>query len=121
MGLNDNFVDFYPKRKNIYYDLHITNHKYYIDINDNIIIKQKCERFFNNIKNDINMMNVLTTNNKKFIKQITKAINTECNAKYIIKWITKWKEDYKNQGYKFMTREKIFEIISEIILKHTNK
>jgi len=121
VGLNDNFVDFYPKRKNIYYDLHITNHKYYIDINDNIIIKQKCERFFNNIKNDINMMNVLTTNNKKFIKQITKAINTECNAKYIIKWITKWKEDYKNQGYKFMTREKIFEIISEIILKHTNK
>jgi len=71
------------------------------------------------------MMNVLTTNNKKFIKQITKAINTECNAKcnakYIIKWITKWKEDYKNKGYKFMTREKIFEIISEIILKHTNK
>lgn len=47
-GLNDNFVDFYPKRKNIYYNLHTINHKYYIDINDNIIIRQKCERFLNN-------------------------------------------------------------------------
>ena len=38
VGLNDNFVDFYPKRKNIYYNLHTTtNHPVYIDIDDNII------------------------------------------------------------------------------------
>ncbi len=117
VGLNDNFVDFYPKRKKIYYNIHTTDHKYYIDIDDNIIIKQKCERFLNNIKNDMTVMNNLITNNKKFIKQIFKAINTECNAKYIIKWINKWKEDYKKQVYKFMTREKIFEIISNIIEK----
>jgi adenylate kinase family enzyme len=97
VGLNDNFIDFYPKRKNIYYNLHNINHKYYIDIDNNIIVKQKCERFFNNIKNDITMMNGLITNNNKFIKQILKAFNTECNAKYIIKWINKWKKDYKNK------------------------
>lgn len=63
------------------------------------------------------MMNELITNNNKFIKQISKAFNTECNAKYIIKLINKWKKDYKKQGYKFITREKIFEIISNIIEK----
>ena len=40
VGLNDNFVDFYPNRKNIYYNLHTINHKYYIDMNNNIIVKQ---------------------------------------------------------------------------------
>lgn len=119
VGLNDNFVDFYPKRKKMYYNLYATNHKYYIDIDDNIIIKQKCGRFFDNIKNDVTMMNDLVTNNKKFIKQIAKAINTECNSKFIIKWINKWEEDYKKQGYNFMSREKIFEIISDTIEKNT--
>ena len=116
VGLNDNFVDFYPKRKNIYYNLH-TNHKYYIDIDDNIIIKQKCERFFNNIKNDTTIMNELITNNSKFIEQISKAINTECNAKYIIKWINKWKKDYKKQSYTFTTRENIYKTIIKILNK----
>ena len=117
VGLNDNFVDFYPKRKNIYYNLHTTtNHTYYIDIDDNIIIKQKCERFFNNIKNDINIMNgLVTTDNNKFIKQISKAFNTECNAKYILKWINKWKKDYEKQGYKFMSRENIYKSVVKIL------
>ena len=113
VGLNDNFVDFYPKRKNIYYNLHTTtNHTYYIDIDDNIIIKQKCERFLNNIKNDINLV---TTDNHKFIKQISKAFNTECNANYILKWINKWKKDYKKQGYKFMSRENIYKSVVKIL------
>ena len=63
------------------------------------------------------MMNDLIANNNKFIQQISKAINTECNSKYITKWINKWKKDYKKQGYKFMPREKIFGIISDIIEK----
>lgn len=117
VGLNDNFVDFYPKRKNIYYDLHVVNHKYYIDIDDNIIINQKCGRFLNNITNDATTMDNLITDNNKFIKQISKAINTECNAKYITKWTNKWKKYYKKQGYKFMTREKIFKITSDVIEK----
>ena len=113
VGLNDNFVDFYPKRKNIYYNLHTTtNYTFYIDIDDNIIIKQKCERFFNNIKNDINLV---TTDNNKFIKQISKAFYTECNAKYILKFINKWKKDYDKQGYKFMSRQNIYKSVVKIL------
>ena len=62
-------------------------------------------------------MNELITNNSKFIEQISKAINTECNAKYIIKWINKWKKDYKKQGYTFTTRENIYKTIIKILNK----
>ena len=120
VGLNDNFIDFYPKRKNIYYDVH-PNYKYYIDIDDSIIVKQKCMRFLDNIKEDVNLMNDLVSNNHKFIKQISKAINTECNAKYILKWIDKWKKDYKKQGYQFMDREDILKEVSKILNDTLNK
>ena len=116
VGLNDNFVDFYPKRKDIYYNL-FSKYNYYIKIDDCIIIKQKCLRFFDNIKNDKIMMDNLINNNKLFIKTISKAINTECNSKYIKKWINKWEKDYKKMNYKFMSRENIYKSIVKIINK----
>ena len=114
VGLNDNFIDFYPKRENIYYNVH-PDYKYYIDIDDSIIVKQKCLRFLDNIKEDVNLMNDLVSNNNKFIKQISKAINTECNAKYILKWVDKWKKDYAKQGYQFMSRENILKEVSKVL------
>lgn len=114
IGLNDNFVDFYPKRKNIYYNVH-PQYKYYIDIDDSTIVKQKCMRFFDNIKQDMNLMNDLVSDNPKFIKQISKAIHTECNSKYILKWMNKWKKDYDKQGYQFMDRDDILKEVSVIL------
>jgi adenylate kinase family enzyme len=64
VGLNDNFVDFYPTRKNIYYNVH-PQYKYYIDIDDSIIVKQKCMRFFDNLKQDMNLMNDLVSRTKR--------------------------------------------------------
>ena len=61
------------------------------------------------------MNGLVTTDNNKFIKQISKDFNTECNAKYILKWINKWKKDYDKQGYKFMSRENILKNVSKFL------
>jgi adenylate kinase family enzyme len=116
VGLNDNFIDFYPKRKKIYYNVH-AQYKYYIDIDDNIIVKQKCLRFIDGIKNDTFTMENLISNNKQFIKTITIAIETECSKKFIINWINKWKKDYEKQEYKFMSRENIYKSVVKILNK----
>ena len=110
VGLNDNFIDFYPKRKDMYFNVH-AQHKYYIDIDDTIIVKQKCARYLDNVKEHMNDI----VSNKKFMEQLLKAINTECNAKYILKWINKWKKDYKKQGYKFMSREEIYKSAVKVL------
>ena len=114
VGLNDNFVDFYPTRKNIYYNVH-PQYKYYIDIDDSIIVKQKCMRFFDNLKQDMNLMNDLVSNNQNFIKQISKAIHTECNSKFILKWVNKWRKDYQKQGYTFLDRDEILKEVTEVL------
>jgi hypothetical protein len=114
VGLNDNFVDFYPSRKNIYYELY-ANNKFYINISDEIIIKQKCVRFLDNLKNDKLLMKKLIDDNKEFIKLVQNAMVTECDTTFIKKWTAKWKRDYKKQNYKFMTRENIFKEVVKIL------
>ena len=80
-----------------------------------IILKQKCLRFFEDIKNDKYAMNDLVNNNEYFLKQVSKAIKRECSAKETIKMNNKWKKDYEKQGYKLMSRENIFKNVSKIL------
>jgi hypothetical protein len=79
VGLNDNILGI----KNIYYNVH-SQYNYYIDIDDKVVLQQKCIRFLtdelpsslgNQEKNDI--MN----NNDFFIKQITKLIKRKIELK----------------------------------------
>jgi len=112
VGLNDNTV--YGKNKNLYYDLH-SHYNYYIDIDDMIIVKQKCLRYFEDIQHDKYAMNDLVNNNEYFLKQVSKAIKRECSAKKTIKMNNKWKKDYLKQGYKLMTRENILKNVSKIL------
>ena len=114
VGLNDNFVDFYPKRKNIYYNVH-SQHNYYIEIDDMIIVKQKCIRLLNDIQTDKMAMEDLVKNNEKFVKKFTEAIKIECSAKQTIKQNNKWKKDYEKQGYKFISRENIYKSVVKIL------
>ena len=113
VGLNDNILG----KKNIYYNVH-SQYNFYIDIDDKIIVKQKCIRFLtdelpsslgNQEKNDI--MN----NNDFFIKQITKLIKNECSMEKMVKLNNKWKRDYKKQDYKFMSRENIYKSVIKIL------
>lgn len=112
VGLNDNTI--YGKDKNLYYNLH-SNHNFYINIKDNIIVKQKCLRLLNEIQKDNEAMNDLIKNNDKFIKLFSEALKQECSLKKTIKLNKKWNKDYKKQGYKFMTRENIFKTICKLI------
>ena len=112
VGLNDNTV--YGKNKNLYYNVH-SQHNYYIEIDDMIIVKQKCIRLLNDIQTDKMAMEDLVKNNEKFVKKFTEAIKIECSAKQTIKQNNKWKKDYEKQGYKFMSRENIYKSVVKIL------
>jgi uridine kinase len=114
VGLNDNTV--YGKNKNLYYNVH-SQYNYYIDIDDMIIVKQKCIRLLNDIQTDKMAMEDLVKNNKKFVKKITEAIKIECSTKQTIKQNNKWKKDYEKQGYKFMSIKKIYNSIIKLLSK----
>ena len=114
VGLNDNSI--YGKNKKLYYNLH-SQHNYFIELDDTIIVKQKCTRLLNDIQQDEMAMNDLVKNNDKFIKLFTEAIKRECSIKETIKINNKWKKDYGKQGYKFMTRENIYRSVIKILDK----
>lgn len=112
VGLNDNTI--YGKNKNLYYNVH-SQHNYYIEIDDMIIVKQKCIRLLNDIQTDKMAIEDLVKNNEKFVKKFTDAIKIECSAKQTIKQNNKWKKDYEKQYYKFMSRENIYKSIVKLL------
>lgn len=77
VGLNDNPLGI----KNIYYNLH-SQYNFYIDIDNKIIVKQKCIRFLTDeLPSTLGNqeINDIMNNNEFFIKQITKLIKNECS------------------------------------------
>jgi deoxyadenosine/deoxycytidine kinase len=118
VGLNDNnnpkVERFIQNKIKKYYDLH-SQFNYYIDIDDMIILKQKCLRTLDAIRNDKMAMDDLVNNNERFLEMIVKEIKKDCSAKETIKMNNKWKKDYEKQGYKLMTRENIFRNVSKIL------
>lgn len=111
VGLNDNPMGI----KKIYYDIH-ADYKYYIDIDDKEVLKQKCLRMLTEeIPNDKYAMKDLVDNNERFIKGMKHAIEYACNLKEIRKENNKWKKDYKKMGYKFLSREEIFKNVSKLL------
>ena len=113
VGLNDNILG----TKNIYYNVH-SQYNFYIDIDDKVIVKQKCIRFLTDylpLNLDKSAINDIMNNNDFFIKQITKLIKNECSKKKTIKMNNKWKKDYEKQGYKFISRENIYNSVVKIL------
>jgi len=60
-------------------------------------------------------MHQLVNDNDNFIKMFTRGIKKECSLKETIKMNDKWDEDYKKQGYKFMSSDKIYTEILKIL------
>ena len=118
VGLNDNnnpkVERFIKGKTKKYYDL-LSQYNYYIDIDDMIIVKQKCLRLLDTRIKDKMAMNDLVNNNKKFVKTFIEEIKKDCNAKNTIKMNNRWKKDYGKQGYKFMTRENIYKSVVKIL------
>tara|TARA_A100001234_G_C12601604_1_gene375327 strand:+ start:20 stop:631 length:612 start_codon:yes stop_codon:yes gene_type:complete len=118
VGLNDNnnpkVERFIQSKVKKYYDLH-SQFNYYIDIDDMIILKQKCLRTLDAIRNDKMAMDDLVNNNERFLKMFIKEIKKDCSAKETIKMNNKWKKDYEKQDYKFMSRENIYKSVVKVL------
>ena len=112
VGLNDNTI--YGKNKKLYYNLY-SQHNYYIELQDEIVLKQKCLRLLNDVQNDESAMDYLINKNKEFIKLFTGAIKRDCDIKNTVKMNNKWKKDYKKQNYKFLSRDNIFKDIVKLL------
>jgi hypothetical protein len=99
---------------NHYYDMHST-HDYFIDLDDETIVKQKCKRLLLDLANSEEDMKYLVDNNEKYIKNVSGAIAEECSLKKMVKLNKKWRKDYMKRDYKFMSREAIFKNVSKIL------
>ena len=113
VGLNDNH---FGKPKSLYYNLQ-ADHKYYIDLDDETIIKQKCKRFIKVFLPDIynDFENNIVIDNQKFIKLITSIARDECSAKKTIKLNKKFNGDYKKMGYIFMSIDRIYNKVLQLL------
>ena len=102
--------------KTLYYDMHPHN-KFYIKLNTDIIFKQKCGRFIDDefIKNKEQLFKDIIKDEKTTIKQITNGFKNECSYLQIKTMNEMWNKDYKLQGYKYLTREKIFDYVCVIL------
>ena len=97
--------------KNHYYDMHSTE-KYFIDLDDKTLLKQKCKRLLLECANSEEDMKYLIDNNEKYIKNVSNALAEECNLKKTIKSNNKLRKDYRKQGHEIMSREDIFKHVS---------
>ncbi len=114
VGLNDNTR--YGKNKELYYNLHST-HNYYINIDDKILVKQKCLRLLNDIQSDKAAINDLMNNNELFLDKFTLAIKHECSLSETAASNNKWKSDYLDQNYRIMLRENIYKNVVKLLNK----
>ena len=106
--------------KKLYYDLK-SDYNFYINISDDKIWEQKCLRFINDefsIHRNVsavgdaggikNVLKDIKKNEKKTISDLQKGLKFECGYNEMKKQNTIWNKDYKKQGYKFMTNDKIY-------------
>ena len=99
---------------NHYYDMH-SIYNYFIDLDDETILKQKCKRLLLKWATDEEEIKWLVSHNKRYIQSVSNAINLDCNLKKTYKLNNKWRKDYMEQGYIFMSREQIFKNVSNIL------
>jgi uridine kinase len=115
VGLNHMFWH----NKKLYYNVN-SQYNYYIEIDDMLIVKQKCIRFLTDELKDMVTKNKtiirdITEDNEKFVRLIKENIERECGTKETLKINKMWKKDYEKQGYKFMSRENIYKSVVKIL------
>lgn len=126
VGLNH----MYWHNKKLYYNVH-SQYNYYIEIDDMLVVKQKCIRFLTDELKDTITKNMVTTNkinihdiiedNEKFVRLIKENIERRCGTKETLKINKMWNKDYEKQDYKFMSRENIYKSIVKILNNNFSK
>lgn len=114
-GLNNN----YWLDKNFVYELNAT-HKFYIKIKDELALKNRCNRslikYFQEDKDKLlKKMFSGEKMNEKIIKKLQRDIYIKCSYKDNMEKYKKWNKLFKQNGYKFMERENIFDFIVKLI------
>jgi ABC-type oligopeptide transport system ATPase subunit len=115
VGLTDNSV--YGKNKRIFIDPRAL-HKFYIDVDDPTILRQKCTRLLTDIQTDIPAMRDLKRNNTHFIAKFTEAIRRECSLAKTIAASKALKRDYMGMGYEPLPPNHIYTRIVGILRSH---
>ena len=82
------------------------DHKFYIKIDDEQIIKQKCQRLINIVSKEISTN--LINNNKNIIEYMINNFEKSCDLSLVKTIIKKDDNYYKKLKYKFMTPEKLY-------------
>lgn len=100
-----------------YYDMH-ADHKFYIDLGDEEILRRKCTRLLRELPDDTRAMDDLVKNNNKFIKKVTAAVARECSLEESAKMNKKWAADYARFGYMLATSEEILAAVAHILNKN---
>ena len=105
--------------KELYYNVH-SQYNFYIDIDDALIVKQKCIRFLTDELKDMvtkneNIIRDITEDNEKFVRLINENIERECGTKETLKINKMWKNDYKHQKYIFASSDEIYKMIVGIL------
>ncbi len=107
-------LNYMQGHQNYYYDMR-SIHNYFIDLDDDTMLKQICKRCFLDLANSEEVMECLINDNEKYIKTISNAIAFECNQKRMIKLNNKWRKDYKKQSYIFLSSEDIYKNVSKLL------
>lgn len=104
--------------KNHYYDMHST-HNFYIKISEDKLYNQKCARFLDDlfVKDRVNLLKDYKTKPKWTIKGIKIGFENNCDWKGMIKYNNMWEKAYKNQKYRFLAPNSIFNQINNILNK----
>lgn len=114
-GLNQ----IYLHDKKLYYNIHAT-HRFYLDVPDTQVVKQKCLRFIKELQNIVKMEHVvddITNNNKRFVKLTNQGLVSQCGVKHITKLNTMWKKDYTKQKYTFLPPDDIYQAVSSVLAR----
>jgi adenylate kinase family enzyme len=102
--------------KRLYYDMH-PDHKFYIKLNTKTIFEQKCSRFIEDVfvKSKEQMLKDIVKDEKTIIKHVINRYKDDCSYEKTQKINEIWNKDYKLQGYKFLSRDHIFENVCDIL------
>lgn len=116
MGENFYFKNTEGKYPPVFFDLH-ADYKYYIDVDENTILKQRFDREFDNyinwfcdwMKKRKNILfNNLLENENEAKKDVCTALTRIMNFSKIKEDIKKWNDYYRSKGYTFLSMDQIY-------------
>lgn len=102
--------------KGHFYNVHAT-HQYYITLDDETVLKQKCRRFLAGLADSEADMQYLVDHNERYLVNVTRALQVECNLQQTVTMNADWAKAFKSQGYQFGTRDEIAEDVSDVLNK----